>query len=174
MTRVSLTLALGLLWTLTFGVVDATPCTQKYRAIVNSLSKNQQAREYCYSLPSSQQFDSNKSPSALKAYKYEVIQTICDCVKQRCDKLPRCNLPQSTCRKPCGGYCASLGNDENNCGTCGVVCGSGQKCIAGYCTTPQPTCPKPTKWWCDGACVDRRTDKNHCGGCGKKVSLFNH
>ncbi|CAK1357579.1 unnamed protein product [Cercospora beticola] len=145
MTRVSLTLALGLLWLFTFGVVDATPCTQKYR---------------------------QQEPKCLKAYKYEVIKTICDCVKQRCDKLPRCYLPQSTCRKPCGGYCASLGNDENNCGTCGTVCGSGQKCIGGKCTTPQPTCPKPTKWWCDGACVDRRADKNHCGGCGQKVSLF--
>ncbi|MBK6533672.1 MAG: hypothetical protein IPF99_30025 [Deltaproteobacteria bacterium] len=35
----------------------------------------------------------------------------------------------------CGGYCRQIGYDVNNCGTCGNVCGAGQACVSGVCST---------------------------------------
>lgn len=46
----------------------------------------------------------------------------------------------------CGGNPTNPGDDEKNCGGCGVVCGSGQTC-------------------CFGRCVDPRRDRRYCGGC---------
>lgn len=46
----------------------------------------------------------------------------------------------------CQGNPTNPGDDEKNCGGCGVVCGSGQTC-------------------CFGRCVDPRRDRRYCGGC---------
>ncbi len=62
----------------------------------------------------------------------------------------------------CGG--ADLLNDPNNCGFCGLVCGSGF-CQNGVCAESDP-CTPTGRTNCNNQCVDLMTDPNHCGACG--------
>ncbi len=50
--------------------------------------------------------------------------------------------------------------DAKNCGTCGVVCKTGQTCKAGSCE-----CPTGQKL-CGGKCIDTTSDAANCGACG--------
>src|SRR5262249_39671367 len=61
----------------------------------------------------------------------------------------------------CGGYCADLASDPNNCSYCGAVCASGAcqgaTCV-GPCTNGETDC--------GGICVIvTGSDPNHCGAC---------
>jgi hypothetical protein len=77
-----------------------------------------------------------------------------------------CNTGYKTCaaNKPCVHV---LGNDNNNCGDCGVKCATTDPtmtaaCTAGTCVMtckPADTCP-------GNVCTNMQTDVNNCGGCG--------
>ncbi len=56
----------------------------------------------------------------------------------------------------CGGTCASVQSDNQNCGACGTVCQSGQSCQAGKCTCS-------SGMLCGSSCVT--SDATHCGSC---------
>ena len=45
----------------------------------------------------------------------------------------------------CGGSCADLGNDPENCGSCGQLCEAGQVCVSGGCVAQGclDECPSP-------------------------------
>jgi hypothetical protein len=64
-------------------------------------------------------------------------------------------------------YCATLGADNANCGTCGKACTSDQICVKGAC---QSTCTSSqTKCGGDGGaayCADLMNDNANCGACG--------
>jgi hypothetical protein len=59
----------------------------------------------------------------------------------------------------CGERCVSTAVDAENCGGCGVRCGSHEECDAGTCGCAVGAIP------CGDACVDTVTDPAHCGGC---------
>src|SRR4029077_8126647 len=63
----------------------------------------------------------------------------------------------------CGGHCADLKNDFNNCGACGNVCpGTAPYCIEGHCV-----CPASEDFEvCGDSCVYLPSDPFHCGACG--------
>jgi len=82
-----------------------------------------------------------------------------DCDGGRCQEA--CAAGYATCNSggadagsdagaDAGPYCAFLPTDNNNCGSCGHVCG-----LDGG----APEC-------CGAGCVDTATDSNNCGGCG--------
>ncbi len=48
-----------------------------------------------------------------------------------CETDTCCNGATTSC---CGGACVDLANDDNNCGSCGNVCGSGECCHQGSCS----------------------------------------
>ncbi|KAK0616997.1 hypothetical protein B0T14DRAFT_524149 [Immersiella caudata] len=55
-------------------------------------------------------------------------------------------------------YCANIkGNDGDNCGNCGRLCGANSACHSGVCG-----CPKDQ---CGDLCLDFRNNPNHCGKC---------
>jgi hypothetical protein len=56
--------------------------------------------------------------------------------------------------------CVDLESDTNNCGQCGNVCQSNQRCF-GTCQT----CPSG-QIGCGGSCLDGQNDPNNCGACG--------
>ncbi len=60
----------------------------------------------------------------------------------------------------CGGVCARVAADSQNCGSCGTVCPTGFSCAVGRCD-----CAEPMKS-CDGVCVDVASDTDNCGSCG--------
>ncbi len=62
----------------------------------------------------------------------------------------------------CGTGCASVQDDDANCGACGFTCAADETCMAGVC---QPTtCPTGTTR-CTGDCADTAVDVLHCGTC---------
>ncbi|HYD49137.1 MAG TPA: hypothetical protein VEB21_12350 [Terriglobales bacterium] len=61
----------------------------------------------------------------------------------------------------CDSTCVDARFDEQNCGSCGNVCGAEQYCDNGGCY-----CANSLETDCDGACVDLQTDLGNCGGCG--------
>ncbi len=64
-----------------------------------------------------------------------------------------------------GDLCLGSPNDPNNCGGCGIVCESGQYCVAGTCA-----CPTAIPQYCTADlgnfCTNPQTDFENCGGCG--------
>jgi hypothetical protein len=62
----------------------------------------------------------------------------------------------------CGGVCAYLSTDRNNCGACGNVCPQGDaECHEGVCAV---SC-FPGQSNCDGYCVNIEDNDLHCGAC---------
>ena len=62
-------------------------------------------------------------------------------------------------RRPdmCGSGCKDLSADQQNCGTCGNACGTGQTCQGGQCLCSAGLLA------CGGNCV--ASDASHCGSC---------
>ena len=60
----------------------------------------------------------------------------------------------------CNEACYTLTTDINNCGDCGVVCGTNERCVDGTCICKQGFTD------CNGNCVSTMTDDNNCGSCG--------
>jgi hypothetical protein len=60
----------------------------------------------------------------------------------------------------CGGTCAALATDVNNCGACGTVCAVGESCAAGHCVTADGRVD------CGGRSVDLASSATDCGACG--------
>src|ERR1700733_736138 len=58
----------------------------------------------------------------------------------------------------CGGTCANVQTDNQNCGACGTVCQSGQSCQSGQCACS-------SGMLCGSSCVT--SDAKNCGSCGK-------
>jgi YVTN family beta-propeller protein len=61
----------------------------------------------------------------------------------------------------CGKRCVSIAVDPENCGGCGIRCGSHEACEDGACVCAAGAIP------CGESCVDVVTDPEHCGGCGE-------
>lgn len=73
------------------------------------------------------------------------------------------STPAVTCQAPliaCGASCIDPTSDPNNCGQCGMSCGTGV-CSQSACATG---C-LPTLQQCGQACVDTQNDVFNCGGC---------
>jgi hypothetical protein len=98
-----------------------------------------------------------------------------------------CHAGFGNCDNNDGNGCETdLLTDENNCGQCSYVCGSGETCTNGQClcgTNPGCAdgqvcsngicCPFGTTN-CNNACVDLLgNDMNNCGGCGVVCSRLN-
>jgi len=63
--------------------------------------------------------------------------------------------------KLCGGTCANLQTDANNCGSCGKHCSASEVCSAGACAP----CPA-SRAQCKDQCADLGSDPFNCGACG--------
>jgi hypothetical protein len=87
------------------------------------------------------------------------------CGDMTCNNDETLDVDSCTCI-PNGGDCggADLLHDANNCGFCGVVCGSGF-CQNGVCTDSDP-CVQTGLTNCNSMCVDTQNDPENCGGCG--------
>ncbi len=77
-----------------------------------------------------------------------------------------CNPPCSTPLTCCGGICANLQTDNQNCGECGNECEPGATCTAGICPD---VCGSEVcivgETCCLDECVDTQSDGRHCGEC---------
>jgi stigma-specific protein Stig1 len=62
----------------------------------------------------------------------------------------------------CGEECVDFLTDPNNCGACGNVCGEGECCSNGVCSS---LCSED-RTFCDGLCSDLQNDSEQCGTCG--------
>jgi hypothetical protein len=65
----------------------------------------------------------------------------------------------SSCSTMCGGQCADLKTDNNNCGKCSNVCPMTATCVQGSCQCPSG------QTRCNNNCVDTKTDNTNCGKC---------
>jgi hypothetical protein len=91
------------------------------------------------------------------------------------------STPYVTCRQGltnCDGFCRDLAVDIGNCGSCGNVCSSGERCTASQCAgsvmqgstqgsesgSSVDDCTRGSL--CDGVCTDITSDPANCGGCG--------
>jgi hypothetical protein len=85
-----------------------------------------------------------------------------------CDAGESCQNGQCRaegCQPPltdCGGYCADLEEDENNCGSCGRVC---YACELGEC---RGECPFGQTNCGDTGCTNTLFDPLNCGSCGRR------
>jgi hypothetical protein len=77
-----------------------------------------------------------------------------------CENVTTPPCPQGTSN--CNGTCVMLQSDQNNCGTCGTVCGASTFCVNGKCQT----CTGGGMSLCNGICTNLQTDVNNCGSCG--------
>jgi hypothetical protein len=69
----------------------------------------------------------------------------------------------SSCVSLCNGVCIDTNTDQNNCGTCGHQCATGQSCAGGACSpcpSPQIVCVS------NNTCTDTTSDPSNCGACG--------
>jgi cysteine-rich repeat protein len=67
-----------------------------------------------------------------------------------------------------GNACVDLRNDMLNCGACGTVCPSEQRCGDGVCTSETCTAAEVH---CDGHCTDITSSSQNCGRCGNACDL---
>ena len=78
-----------------------------------------------------------------------------------------CELPWDECDGDALTECeTNIGNDNFNCGACGVVCSTGFLCQNYQC--------KSNCWpldSCDGSCVDLSSDPLNCGSCGTSCGV---
>mgnify|MGYP001216225524 CR=1 FL=1 len=65
-------------------------------------------------------------------------------------------------RRACDTNCTDVMNDDNNCGACGVSCGSSKICQQGIC---QARCSY-FETGCPDGCHDLSYDSQNCGTCG--------
>ena len=90
------------------------------------------------------------------------------CGDMTCPDGQTLDVDTCTCQQAEGGADACDGadllHDANNCGFCGVVCGSGF-CQNGVCTDSDP-CVQTSLTNCNSQCVDTQSDPENCGGCG--------
>lgn len=90
------------------------------------------------------------------------------CGDMTCPDGQTLNADTCTCQPTGGGgvTCngADLLHDANNCGVCGVVCGSGF-CQNGVCADSDP-CVQTGRTNCNSQCFDTQNDPENCGGCG--------
>lgn len=56
---------------------------------------------------------------------------------------------------------ATIVDNPEHCGACGITCRSDQVCLGDLCACPDEQLE------CDGLCVDTMSDPNHCGGCNQ-------
>ena len=69
---------------------------------------------------------------------------------------------QKLCVKAvCEGVSVKVKTDSQNCGSCGFVCGAGDKCENGQCISADST-----KVYCNGKYIDPLSDSSHCGARG--------
>ena len=71
----------------------------------------------------------------------------------------------------CNGRCVDTRNDQNNCGTCGTSCATGEACVNGACVAGSCSLSCAPGYLCCGPpnqpfCSDPRRDFNNCGACG--------
>ncbi len=85
----------------------------------------------------------------------------------RCGAGSGCARPTEEC---CGGTCLNVRDDQNNCGGCGLACGSfGDRCIDWECRCGVDTCERPGggaglgESCCGMTCVPN--DNVRCGDC---------
>jgi hypothetical protein len=68
-----------------------------------------------------------------------------------------------------GTYCADTTNSPTNCGGCGMVCGTNQKCTPqgsmGVCVCDTTGSGGADLIQCQNGCVHSNTDPHNCGGC---------
>ncbi len=84
-----------------------------------------------------------------------------------------CEDPGGTTTCPdtlCNGECVSLLVDPLNCGACGIVCGSDERCEAGSCAS---ACPAGLTS-CLGSCVNTSHNPENCGSCGNRCDASQH
>ncbi len=60
----------------------------------------------------------------------------------------------------CGGACVNTQTDTSNCGSCTNACSGGQSCVSGNCECPAG------QTLCGSSCVNTQTNNNNCGSCG--------
>ncbi|MDI3283393.1 hypothetical protein [Polyangium sp. 15x6] len=68
--------------------------------------------------------------------------------------------------------CRNLATDENNCGSCGNECDTGQQCINGACECTSSNCCPSGQVYCSAApsgCTNLN-EKLHCGACGNRCN----
>ena len=63
----------------------------------------------------------------------------------------------------CGDRCVDLRTDSQNCGGCGVPCGSDEACVQGACVPV--ICRIEGGIICDHRCINSKVDEDHCGAC---------
>jgi hypothetical protein len=70
-------------------------------------------------------------------------------------------------RRTCDNKCTDIMTDQNNCGACGVPCGSSQTCLQGIClagcTDEETSCPN--------GCHNLSYDAQNCGACGNSCPV---
>jgi hypothetical protein len=138
------------------------------------MSENFEAPECCD--PSSETCDPNngcvplcQSQKCQKRAWYNG-QCISTCTgSQTCCNGACCGpAPNTCCGNPVSGAtsCVDTDTDNNNCGTCGQVCPTGEQCVQGACGCGEQTCAVGAVC-CDNRCVNLQTDPNNCGSCGQ-------
>jgi hypothetical protein len=106
-------------------------------------------------------------------YPQDIPNSEVGCGNGECGKLKCIGFPFKDCNgdltdTPTDGCETNVGQDNNNCGDCGVVCAAGSTCRGGICVVPFVCAPGLVR--CDpynDACTDLSTDRLNCGGCGR-------
>jgi hypothetical protein len=99
------------------------------------------------------------------------------CIASRCQEVDdglcggSCTEPQVCCPEPGDptvGWCywneQDMNYDTQNCGGCGITCGTNEQCQYGTCRCPSDW-GDPRWGWCGGQCISL-VDPANCGGCG--------